>query len=331
MRRATAGAPPREALVRARGVDVFVRERGDGEPLLMINGIGGNVDMWAPTEERLAQVARTIVFDSPGTGRSPTQLWPLTISSLAKLTAELVDELGYERVDVLGFSLGGVVAQQLAHHMPERVRRMALVATACGWGSMPGTLEALALISMPLRYYSRDLYEQTSWLLSPADRALLRRDPSLTDARLSHPPSVGVYLAHLWAGALWSGYAWLPSVHTPTLVLHGDGDQLVPPANAVQLARLLPESRVYVLADEGHLLVYDGEGGALPLLEDYFSAATLEESRAWTSGQVVDDDATVEAWFEASVGATPHRELSALFRRIVKSAYHQPGPSANGA
>ena len=77
--------------------------------------------------------------------------------------------------------------------------------------------------------------------------------------------------------------------------------------------------------------MYDGEGGALPLLEDYFSAATLEESRAWTSGQVVDDDATVEAWFEASVGATPHRELSALFRRIVKSAYHLPGPSANGA
>src|SRR5438046_9211137 len=96
MRAAAAGTAPREAFVRARGVDVFVRERGDGRPLLMVNGIGGSVDTWLPAEERLAQVARTIVFDSPGTGRSPTELWPLTVSSLAKLAAELLDELRSE-------------------------------------------------------------------------------------------------------------------------------------------------------------------------------------------------------------------------------------------
>ncbi len=326
----SASAAPRETLVHARGVGVFVRERGDGRPLLMINGLGGNVDMWGPTEERLAQVARTIAFDSPGTGRSPNQLWPLTISSLAQLAAEVIDELGYERVDVLGFSLGGLVAQQLAHEAPERVRRMALVATACGWGSMPGTLEAMALIATPLRYYSRHLYEQSSRLHSPADRALLLREPALTDARLSHPPSLGAYLAHLWAGALWSSFTWLPSVRVPTLVLHGEGDHLVPPANALQLARLLPDSRVQVLADEGHLVVYDSQSAALPLLEDFFSAPTLEESRAWTTGGVVDDDAIVEASFAASVGATPHRELSAMFRRFVQRASYESGPGGNG-
>src|SRR6478672_10739478 len=127
----TPGTAPRESLVRARGVGVFVRERGEGRPVLMINGLGGNVEMWRAMEERVARVSRTITFDAPGTGRSPTQLWPMTISSLA--------ELGHERVDVLGFSLGGLVAQQLAHRAPERVRRMVLAATACGWGSMPGT------------------------------------------------------------------------------------------------------------------------------------------------------------------------------------------------
>src|SRR5438067_13398123 len=76
MRAAAAGAAPREAMVRARGVDVFVRERGEGQPLLMINGVGANVEMWGVTEERLGRVARTIVFDSPGTGRSRGQLWP---------------------------------------------------------------------------------------------------------------------------------------------------------------------------------------------------------------------------------------------------------------
>jgi pimeloyl-ACP methyl ester carboxylesterase len=325
----SASATARETFVCARGVDVFVREGGDGLPLLMINGLGGSVDMWGPTEERLAGVARTIAFDSPGTGRSPKQLWPLTISSLAKVARALIDELGYDRVDVLGFSLGGLVAQQLAHEAPERVRRMALVATACGWGSMPGTLEALSVIAMPLRYYSRLLYEQTSWLVSPADAELLRRAPALVDARLRHPPSMGAYLAHLWAGALWSSLPWLPSVRVPTLVVHGEGDELVPPANALQLARLLPDSRVHVLAGDGHLLVYDSESTGPRLLADFFSAATLEELHAWTSGGTVDDDAIVEAAFAASVGATPHRELSALFRRFVQSAYHQNGHNGN--
>jgi pimeloyl-ACP methyl ester carboxylesterase len=323
-------ATAREAFVRTRGVDVFVRERGDGHPLLLINGLGGHVEMWGPTEERLARVVRTIVFDLPGTGRSPTQVWPATISSLAKLTAELLDKLGYERADVLGFSLGGLVAQQLSHQAPGRVRRMALVSTACGWGSMPGTLESLAVIAMPLRYYSRLLYQQTSFLLSTADAALLRRNPALVGARLRDPPAVGPYLAYLWAGALWSSLPWLPSVRVPTLVLHGEGDELVPPANALQLARLLPDSRVHVLADDGHLFVYDRDSAAQPLLGDFFSAATLDESHAWTSGKTVDDDDVVEASFAASVGATPHRELSALFRRFVR-AYHQNGHNGNGA
>ena len=321
----TTSAAPRESLVRARGIDVFVREQGDGHPLLMINGLGGDVDMWGAAEDGLARVARTIAFDAPGTGRTTAQLWPLTISSLAKLSLGLLDELGYERTDVLGFSLGGLIAQQLARQAPERVRRMALVSTACGWGSMPGTLEALSVIAMPLRYYSRRLYKDTSWLLSPADAALLRRDPSLVAARLDRPPAVGPYLGYLWAGVLWSSLPWLPSVHVPTLVMQGEGDELVPPANALQLARLLPESRVHVLAGDGHLFVYDAESAAQPLLADFFSAPTLEESEAWTSGGIVDDDALVDASFDTSIGATPHRELSALYRRFVKHAYHQNG------
>ena len=62
----------------------------------------------------------------------------------------------------------------------------------------------------------------------------------------------------------------------PTLVLSGEGDELVPPANGVQLARLLPESRLHVIADEGHLMVFDPESGALPLLEDFFSSPVLD-------------------------------------------------------
>lgn len=309
-----------ERTVRVRGLELFVRERGEGVPVLMINGLGANLEMWGPCEERLAGVARTIVFDAPGTGRSTTPLWPQSIQASAVVAAGLVDELGYERIDVLGFSLGGLVAQELAHRVPDRIGRLALAGTAVGWGSMPGSLPALALAAMPLRYYSRTVSEQTNWLLSPADRALLRRLTTLTEARLRHPPSLLGYAGQFWAGALWSSLRWLPSVRVPTLVLHGDADQLVPPANSVQLARLLPEARLHVLPDEGHFIVFDPQGAALPLLEDFFSSRTPTSSAAWSSGTVVDEDATVDAAFAGSVGAQPYATLSAAFRRVVQPA-----------
>jgi pimeloyl-ACP methyl ester carboxylesterase len=301
----------------ARGLDLFVRERGEGRPLVLINGLGGNVDMWGAAEDRLAAFAQTISIDLPGCGRSPALYGPVTIARLAKVVSNALDELGHAEVDVLGFSLGGLIAQQLAHDDAARVRRLALAATACGWGSMPGSPHALALLAMPIRYHSRILYEQTKWLLSPADRELIERIGLLTEARLRYPPSLFAYTAQLWAGALWSSLSWLPSVAIPTLVVHGDGDRLVPPANAVQLARLLPQSRLHVVPDEGHLLVFDPQSATLPLLEDFFRSETLEGSDAWRTGIAVDDDAPVDEAFAASDGAQPYRALSTAFRRFV--------------
>src|SRR6478672_3512482 len=162
----TGVAVPRERMLRSRELELFVRERGEGRPLLLINGLGGNVDMWDAVEERVSTFARTITFDCPGCGRSPALHGPVTIPRLATMVSAALDELGYEQVD------------------DGRIRRLALVATACGWGSMPGSLEALALLAMPLRYHSRFLYEQTRWLLAPADRELLDRNTGLSESRL---------------------------------------------------------------------------------------------------------------------------------------------------
>jgi poly(3-hydroxyoctanoate) depolymerase len=314
----TATTSPRERMMYSHGLDLFLRERGEGRPLLLINGLGGNVDMWGDVEARLSAFTHTIAFDLPGCGRSPALRGPVTIARLANVVSNALDELGHTQVDVLGFSLGGLIAQQLAHDDTTRVRRLALAATACGWGSMPGSAEALALISMPLRYHSRVLYEQTKWLLCPADRELVDRVGELRDARLRHPPSLVGYTAQLWAGALWSSFGWLSTVDVPTLVLHGGADQLVPSANGVQLARLLPESRLHVVPDEGHLLVFDPESATLPLLDDFFSSATLERSEAWRSGVAIDDDATVDAAFAGAQGAQPYRALSWAYRRLIE-------------
>ena len=159
------GAETRDRVIKLRGLKLFIRECGEGYPLLLINGLGANLEMWRPLEERLAGAARTISFDAPGMGRSRTSPVVLTHPVYAAIICRLLDALEVDRCDVIGYSFGGTLAQQLARQAPDRVRRMALVGTSCGWGSIPPAPRALALIATPLRYYSRMVLEQTSHLL----------------------------------------------------------------------------------------------------------------------------------------------------------------------
>jgi pimeloyl-ACP methyl ester carboxylesterase len=323
----TRSATLRDGTITVDGVELFVRARGDGFPLLLINGLGSNAEMWGAVEEQLSRVTRTIVFDMPGSGRSPTARRAVAIPGLAALAGSVLDYLGVERADVLGFSLGGIVAQQLAHDAPAKIRRLALAGTACGWGGMPPTYEALALLSMPLRYRSRPLYDLTNRLLGAADRDLLARVSRLSDARLRYPPTLLGYAFQLTAGALWSSLPWLASVETATLVLGGEDDQIVPAANAVQLARLLPTSRLQ-LVPAGHLMLFDPDGPALALLESFFGSPVLEEAEAWQTGVVVAEDETVDSAFATAVGAFPHRLLNEGFRKVIaRQGHSQHGAS----
>jgi len=239
---------PVQTTVTAQGLKLFVREQGAGHPLLMINGIGTDSEMWGHAERVLARSSRTIVFDCPGTGRSETPLLPRSLPALARIVQALLDGLGHEQVDVLGFSFGGAVAQQLAKDSPARIRRLALVSTFCGWGASPGDLDALARFA-PGR-------------------------PGVSN------PLGSSY--QLWALAGWSSLPWLGRVQTPTLVLAGGRDRLVPPRNAVQLARNLPNSSLHLLPNAGHHDMFDDERGGAHLLADFFSSTSLAGSIAWS-------------------------------------------------
>ena len=307
-----------EGRVTIGGLRLFYREHGQGQPLLMINGLGGNAEMWGAAERSLAQGSRTIVFDAPGTGRSTTSPLPLPLPVVAWLLGRLLDELGHERVDVLGYSLGGVMAQQLARTFPERVRRLALVGTASGWGMAPPDYSSLALISTPARYLSPAVYRATSHLLDGGDRF---RDPALkreqAESRNRHPPSLLGYAQQFFLGSTWSSLHWSHRLTMPALVVAGARDRLVPAANGLQLAYRLPNSRLHILADEGHLMLFDPDSAALPLLAGYFSAADHSRSRAWTAGERIEDPERVEAALRSARGAQPIKALSGAYRAWV--------------
>ena len=227
--------PPRSItidtqLVDFRGLRVRMRVEGNGEPLLLLNGLTRPLESWGPFAESLP--GRTLIcFDAPGVGGSPTPILPLSLSTLAALAAAMLDEAAVERSDVLGFSHGGAVAQQLAVNAPGRVRGLVLVSTSCGVGAIAGNN---AMTALPRRSDAR------SW---------------------PRPDPLGA-LWHFLAISSWSSIPYLGAIRAPTLVVCGSRDRMVPPANSTLLARRIPDAELATLR-AGHDLQRRGAAGTL--------------------------------------------------------------------
>ncbi|HEY2949961.1 MAG TPA: alpha/beta fold hydrolase, partial [Micromonosporaceae bacterium] len=216
--------------VEVDGVRLRASVRGDGRPLLLITGLGASLDLAHPFERELtARGMQTIAFDAPGVGQSTAYAWPRRMPGVARTVQRMLDTLGYDRVDVLGVSLGGVVAQQLAHQAPSRVRRLVLAATGPGLGGVPGSPSVLLALATPRRYYQPDYYRSIAGRIYGGDA---RRDPDAllhgSIARFIERPSVRGYFGQLYAISGWTSLPWLRSLPQPTLVLAGDDDPIVP-------------------------------------------------------------------------------------------------------
>jgi len=251
--------PGLRTFVHVDGHLLRVSVRGDGPPILLIMGLGGNIEMWDPLERELdARGFQTIAYDAPGTGHSPPRLVPLRPHGLARQAAHLLDSLGLPAAHVLGVSFGGGVAQELALRNPHRVRRLVLASTSCGLGGVAGTPLALGLLATPLRYYSPRFLQATArWMYGPIADPDGRLMHQQVDARRSRPPTMWGYLSQLYATAGWTSLPWLHRIAAPTLVVTGGKDPIVPPVNARILGSRIAGATVHVVPDGGHLLLMD--------------------------------------------------------------------------
>ncbi len=241
------------------GIRLRVAIRGTGRPLLLLMGIGGNLEMWQPFEEALdGREIQTITVDAPGTGGSTGYRFPRRMSGLAQTMDQLLGVLGYDQVDVLGVSFGGVLAQQVAHQAPGRVRRLVLAATGPGLGGVPGSPRVLWALATPRRYYQPDYFRRIAGRIYGG---AARRDPDAmlhgSLARFAHAPSFSGYLAQLYAIAGWTSLPWLVRLPQPTLVIAGDDDPVVPPINGRILGRLIPGARLHIVPGGGHLFLLE--------------------------------------------------------------------------
>src|SRR3989440_3131933 len=245
-------AETRSISVRGQRLRVAMRI-GDGTrtPLLLLNGIGVNLEVLQPFVDALDPAIEVIRFDVPGTGGSPAPLIPYRFSMHALLVTNMLDQLGYQQVDALGVSWGGALAQQFAFQSPMRCRRLILVSTGTGALMVPGRPSALAKIATPRRYQDPVHMEQIAGEIYGGK---VRTHPEYAHefAQTARPGSTLGYFYQMLGGVGWTSIPWLRKLRQPTLILHGDDDPLVPLVNAKIMHRLISHSQLYIFHD-GHL------------------------------------------------------------------------------
>jgi pimeloyl-ACP methyl ester carboxylesterase len=248
------------------GLRTRVQVRGDGPPLLLVSGLWGQVPMWDDLLPHLAGF-RTVAFDPPGVGATEMPRWPYTIPRLARFATGVLDAVGIATADVLGVSLGGAVAQQLARSGPDRVRRLVLVSTSHGALGVPGRPGALVRFLRPTAYASmRDLERHAGAMFG----GRLRAEPQLVRRWHFRPPrDLRAYAFRLAGTAGWSSLPYLRRLRTPTLVVHGDDDPIVPLVNARVLAGLIPDARLHVVRGGGHVLLLDSAAEVAPVVTSF--------------------------------------------------------------
>jgi 3-oxoadipate enol-lactonase len=229
---------------------------GDGDPVLMIMGLGLSGGAWWRTVPVLSRSLRVITFDNRGVARSRARFHSYTTEAMADDAVSVLDAAGVERANVYGFSLGGMVAQQLTLRHPERVRALVLGAThAGGPRSVRPDAEVIAFFRQRANMTAKDA-ARASVPFNYGPRARREHKDRIAEdirRRLAHPFPEQAYRAQMVAAALHNCHRRISRVEAPTLVVHGRHDRVVPVANAEILAERIPGAELRILEDAGHL------------------------------------------------------------------------------
>jgi pimeloyl-ACP methyl ester carboxylesterase len=229
---------------------------GEGDPVLLIMGLGLGGGAWWRTVPVLARRVRVLTFDNRGVGRSQAFSYAYTTEAMADDAVTVLDAAGVERAHVYGISLGGMVAQALALRHPQRVRSLVLGATSPGG---PRAVRPEPEVSAFFRRRLRMEPEEAAWESVPINygpRCRAEHFERIEEdiaQRLAHPFSRNAYRAQLFAAAWHNTLSALPRIAVPTLVVHGRLDRMIPVGNAQLIADRIPGARLRILEEAGHL------------------------------------------------------------------------------
>ncbi|WP_050525762.1 alpha/beta fold hydrolase [Pseudorhodobacter aquimaris] len=251
---------------------VFTRDLDKaGPPLVICNGLGQAIEMLLPMMEALPE--RPIIsFDAAGVGRSDTPDHGASMQDHALMLRAVLDELGVDRFDILGISWGGALAQQIAHDLPDRCRKLVLAITSAGGiASWWGSPVALAEIMFPWRYFNK-AYGNFIGPFMYGGEAILHPELFRAYSRHAIRPTYEGYSAQVKAMCSWSSLPWLHRLTQPTQIIAGAGDMLIPVPNQILLASLIPDAKLKIFP-AGHLVMYSRREEVGQLMTGFLNAA----------------------------------------------------------
>ena len=260
-------------LATVQGRELFYLRRGSGEPLLLIQGMSGNTVHWGePFLAALEGDFELIAYDHRSIGQSGRAEGSFTIGDLADDAGGLLDLLGLESVHVLGISMGGMVAQELALRRPERVRSLVLGCTYPGGeGSRLADEAVIRSLAQPMLAGDREGAVRAGWEANvsarvAADPEEWTRFRAIAD---QHPAAVPVIMEQMRAVSGHDVSARLSTLAVPTLVIHWTEDQMLPLVNGELIARLIPGARLEVLEGVGHMFWWEQPARSAELLREF--------------------------------------------------------------
>jgi pimeloyl-ACP methyl ester carboxylesterase len=253
---------------------------GEREPIVFVHGLGGQWQNWLENIPRAAQERRVIALDLPGFGLSPMPREKITIPGYGRQVDALADRLGLGRVDIVGNSMGGYIAAEVAIQVPERVDQLLLVSaagiTSADLAQRP--IMALGRIATAVASYGAARHREIA--ARPKSRhmalALVARHPSLLKPDLAYEGFFKGTGKPGFDDALRANLDYdfrdrLPDIRQPTLIVWGEKDSIIPVKDAQEFERLISDSRKVVMTDTGHIPMAERPGAFNDLMMEFLA------------------------------------------------------------
>jgi 3-oxoadipate enol-lactonase len=251
------------------GVRIAYEVQGAGEPLLLVQGLGYGRSGWGPARALLAERFQALSYDSRGFGESDIAPGPYSIGQLAEDAVGVLDAAELERAHVVGISLGGMVAQELALSHPDRVRTLVLCSTTPGGPTaFPMPEQTVALMGSAPQL-DPDVAQRRFVDNALAPDAPVALVDEIVAYRQAHPPDPAGWYALAGAGAAHDAAARLGEISVPTLVVHGTADNVVDVRNATLIADAIDGARLELFEGVGHLLPWERPREFAALVEEF--------------------------------------------------------------
>ena len=260
------------SFVQSGSVRIAYEARGQGLPVLFVHGLAYDRFGWGPLPDLLAADFQVLLVDNRGVGESDVPEGPYIVEQMAADAVAVLDKAEFERAHILGVSLGGFIAQEIALSYPERVDRLVLFSTSPAGPNQH-----------PMPEEGRDAFrrfptlEREAGLRLMAENSLgaraVRERPELVEKvyayRLERAPSVEAWQAQYHASKTFDSFDRLTQIAAPTLVLHGGADAVIDPRNGELLAERIPGARIHRVPDRGHLLMWEEAELLAPVVRDF--------------------------------------------------------------